>query len=411
MRPIRVVVLCGVGPFGGASRSLYEVLRALPRGRVDVRIIAAAGTAVRYHQRVATDVVLARGISKLDHTKYSYYRGLRWIVLLRELFFVPFTISALVRARIRWGPADVVHANEITEIIPLLFARRLFNAAAITHVRSLQSEDGGLWRTRWVGRLLRKSVAAVIAIDENVRATLPADLRVDVIHNSFAAEPPQEVAGMLPQLAAASPYEELTVGFVGNLLRVKGLLDLVEAAALVRSTGRRVRYLVVGGSTRETRGLKHRLLTWLGLAQDVKAEFEAALMRHDMADAFVLLGHTDDVAAVYRQMDVLCFPSHLDAPGRPVFEAALLGVPSIVAVRNPRPDTLRDGVTGIAFEGRDVVALARAIEHLHDHPDVRRRMGSAARELATQNFTPASNAQRLLELYERVSRRGGSSGA
>lgn len=405
MTPLRVVVLCGVGPFGGSSRSLFEVLRALPAGRADIRIIAARGTAVPYHRQVARDVVVTRGLSKLDHTRYSHYRGVRWLVVLREVFHVPFTLWAILRARRLWGPADVVHANEITELLPLVFAKWVFGAAAVQHVRSLQHDDRRLWRTRFIQQRLARSVEAVIAIDETVRATLPAELAVDVIHNTFGVAPEDIAPIRAPASPAGAPTdgtEPMTVGFVGNLLRVKGLLDLVEAAAAVRASGRHVRYLVVGGATRAVRGLRHRALTRLGLAQDVGDELHAQLQRHGLTDAFEFVGHTPDIARLYRQMDVLCFPSHLDAPGRPVFEAAFFGLPSIVAVRTPRPDTLQPGVTGLAFPGRDVRALAEAIAYFHDHPDERRRMGAEARRLAERNYSPATNALRLLEVYARA---------
>ena len=101
-------------------------------------------------------------------------------------------------------------------------------------------------------------------------------------------------------------------------------------------------------------------------------------------------------------MDVLCFPSHLDAPGRPVFEAAFFSVPSIVAVRKPRADTLVNGVTGIAVTPRDAVALADAIERLARNPSEARRLGGAARAMAERTFDVRSNAAQLLEVYRRV---------
>jgi glycosyltransferase involved in cell wall biosynthesis len=101
-------------------------------------------------------------------------------------------------------------------------------------------------------------------------------------------------------------------------------------------------------------------------------------------------------------MDVLCFPSHYDAPGRPIFEAAFFGVPSIVAVRKPRADTLVDGVTGIAFAPGDAVALADAIERLARDRGLAARMGQAAREMAERTFDVTANASALLAVYRRV---------
>jgi glycosyltransferase involved in cell wall biosynthesis len=115
-----------------------------------------------------------------------------------------------------------------------------------------------------------------------------------------------------------------------------------------------------------------------------------------------LLGFTSEIARAYQRMDVLCFPSHYDAPGRPIFEAAFLGVPSIVAVREPRPDTLVHGVTGLAVAPRAPLLLADAIESLARDHERCRAMGRAARQMAEENFSVQRNAQRLLQLYQRV---------
>ena len=49
--------------------------------------------------------------------------------------------------------------------------------------------------------------------------------------------------------------------------------------------------------------------------------------------AFIWPASMANIAQAYARMDVICFPSHYDAPGRPIFEAAFLKVPSIAAVR------------------------------------------------------------------------------
>jgi glycosyltransferase involved in cell wall biosynthesis len=134
----------------------------------------------------------------------------------------------------------------------------------------------------------------------------------------------------------------------------------------------------------------------------VRAEAEAFLRLHHLQDCVHLLGFTKEIALAYRRMDVLCFPSHLDAPGRPVFEAAFFGVPSIVALCQPRADTLVHEVTGLAVAARAPQALADAIERMVRDPAARQRMGEAARHLAESNFDAHRNAGRLLALYEEL---------
>jgi glycosyltransferase involved in cell wall biosynthesis len=101
---------------------------------------------------------------------------------------------------------------------------------------------------------------------------------------------------------------------------------------------------------------------------------------------------------------VVCFPSHLDAIGRPVIEAAWFSLPSIAAVGEPRADTFVPGETGIPVPARDPQALAQAILHLCANRQELKRMGAAARELAERNFDSRKNAAAVLEVYRRICR-------
>jgi glycosyltransferase involved in cell wall biosynthesis len=401
---MRVLYICGVGPFGGSSMSLYEAIKAMPKESVEPYFLGVHGTAVSFYEEVAIDIITTAGLTRFDNSRYSHYRGVRWIVLLRELAYLPFTLVAIVRARLRWARVDVIHANEIMAIVPLLIAKRLFKAPIIVHVRCMCRVDERSFRCKWLNARLTRDADAVIAIDETVRATLPAEADVDVIHNSFtprrATKPDLAMLGKLESLRPTS----LKIGFIGNLLHCKGLFDLLEAAKIVRAAGRDVEFVVVGGGIRSGGGLQAWLLRKLGLEQDIQSGLIEQIARYDLSDRFHLLGSTNDIQCVYERIDVICFPSHLDAPGRPVFEAAFSSVPSIVAITNPRPDTLVPGETGLAVPGQDPSKLAEAIVYFADNPSEVERMGDNARRLAEKNFDPRTNAEKLLAVYSRVVR-------
>ena len=106
---------------------------------------------------------------------------------------------------------------------------------------------------------------------------------------------------------------------------------------------------------------------------------------------------------MYENIDVICFPSHLDAVGRPVFEAAFFGVPSIVAITNPRSDTFIHRETGLCIEPQNPHALADAIEYFYRHPQEIKRMGGAAQKLAAEQFRIDNTAKRVLEIYKKTS--------
>jgi len=399
---MRVLYIGGVGPFGGASRSLYEAVGALPEGVVDAYFLMPHGTALDVYRRVAKDSLAVRGITRFDHTRATYYRGKRWIVALREAFHALPTLAGLRRARARWPQIDIVHVNEFTEILPGIIAKRIFGARLVVHVRSLVHTDLTQKRTRWLHRMLHRHADAVIAIDDTVRATLPADLSVDVVHNSFTPAASEAIdARYLAQFERLRPGA-LIVGFVGNLLRTKGIVELVDAAALVRQAGADVQFVIIGGETAGADSAASAIARRMGLAQNSQEQVTALIAQHGLDDDVLLFGPTKDIQRVYPRMDVLAFPSYFDAPGRPVFEAAFFGVPSIVAVRDPTPDTLVDGETGIAIAEPTPDLIAAAILRCVADRAAVRRMGDAAKQLALRNFVPATNALQLLAVYRRL---------
>jgi glycosyltransferase involved in cell wall biosynthesis len=396
------------GAFGGSSRSLAEAVRGFPE-KVEAHFLTPRGT-VEPRFAALGDVLSVSGLSQFDNTQYSHYRGWRWLVMLRELWHLPATFRSIRKARRKWRNIDVIHVNEFTGILPMWLARRAFRVPVVVHARSVSRLDQGARRSRFVANMLRQHAAQVIAIDETVRASLPEDLPVTVIHNAFT---PKAEGAADPAVVAAEQAARpgaLRLGFVGNLLRVKGIEDLVEAAARVKAQSGDVQYFVYGDDARTSRSLRARVLELFGLNQNIKAQVLDKIKDLGLEQDFHMAGFVGDVAQVYRQMDVLCFPSHFNAPGRPVFEAAFFGVPSIVAVTDPTPDTLVPGETGLAVPPHQPDDLARAILACAEDRDRTRAMGEKARALAERNFSVERNAVALYEVLRSVSARTVASG-
>jgi glycosyltransferase involved in cell wall biosynthesis len=249
---LRVLYLHFTGEFGGASRSLSEAIGCFPEGAVTPLFVTQRGSVRDAFGRFG-EVVETRGMTQFDHTRYSHYRGLRWLVVLRELAFLPSTLMGLRRAWRRWREVDLIHVNEFSGLIALRIARRWFDAPAISHVRSVLNDDRRLLRTRWLHSMLRSDVQGVVAIDETVRASLPSDLAVEVIHNGFSPHAAERDPGLAARLDRLRP-DSFKVGFVGNLLRVKGIVELVEAARATRDAGLDIEFLVVGDDAKPSRG-------------------------------------------------------------------------------------------------------------------------------------------------------------
>lgn len=120
-----------------------------------------------------------------------------------------------------------------------------------------------------------------------------------------------------------------------------------------------------------------------------------------------MLGHVDDVAAVMAQADVFVFPS-VDREGLPgvVVEAAMCGL-AIVATDRPGVGVLiEDGVSGALVDADDADGLAAALRALVVDPELRRRLGTAARDRAIERCSLGA----VVRQWESVVRRAVGAG-
>ena len=73
-----------------------ELIKAFPKGRVKPYLITQKGNVEKYLKKEKIKIKSTIGLSKFDNTRYGYYRGLRWLILLREIWYIYYTIKTLV---------------------------------------------------------------------------------------------------------------------------------------------------------------------------------------------------------------------------------------------------------------------------------------------------------------------------
>ena len=88
--------------------------------------------------------------------------------------------------------------------------------------------------------------------------------------------------------------------------------------------------------------------------------------------------------------------------GRPVFEAALYKVPSLLSVSNPINDTFINNKTGIIVNSLSPKDIAEKIIYLYNNPKERKNMAMQAFKLANKNFNSSKNAIKLLKKYKNI---------
>jgi glycosyltransferase involved in cell wall biosynthesis len=164
------------------------------------------------------------------------------------------------------------------------------------------------------------------------------------------------------------PKSAIVVGYVGRLVRDKGLTELVEAWRLLREQFPDLHLLVVGP---------------FELQDPLAADIEATL-RED--PRIHLTGMVTDTAFAYSTMDLCILPSYREGFGLVALEAAAMELP-VVATNIPGCiDAVQNGVTGTLVPPRNYQALTQAILAYLSDPHLRQRHGSAGRQRVLRDF-------------------------
>ncbi len=256
-------------------------------------------------------------------------------------------------------------------------ARRLRVPYTLVTRESLPAHHGAL------GRLRRSRVLGhakgVLAVNE-VAAKLATRQ-----HPALERE-------VVPQLGVGLPLQNtrvaqvgLTIGFFGRLIPEKGL-DLLFRAC-VKLIGRwTITVVGTGPAQEELEGLAERLgiagrVTWLG-----------ALPRQKVDE-------------VWPRLDCVVLPSRtaprwVERTPRAAMEAMAHGVAVVASAAGALPEIV--GPAGIVVTEEDVVAIAEALQRLHDDPAERERLSAAGRQRAMSEYTDAAIAAKTLRFWRKA---------
>ena len=387
---MKVLYIHHAGPFGGASRSLLELLRAIPESQLEKYVLTKKGQFASILEKEDVKCITSAGISQFDNTRYSYYRGLRWIIILRELIYLPSTFFSLLEVKKRWGNFDIIHVNDITLVPSIFFSKIIFKCPVLVHVRSVQQPLNN-FRGKQLKKIFKKFVSSFIAIDKTVANSLDIQFPICIIHNGFNYN--------VKKIAKNKPKKIFTVGMVGSLSKAKGCLDFIEAAKLCKESGAKIRFVFIGQNTRPRNLIRDNILKFFGISQEIESELKNRIYEYDLSANVEFWPFTLNLANVYRKLDLVCFPSHFNAPGRPIFEAALLGIPSVATISTPTSDTFIDNETGLSVNPGDIHGISKSILKFYADRKFLLTAGRNANALANRYYDINKNCQKILTLY------------
>ena len=173
-----------------------------------------------------------------------------------------------------------------------------------------------------------------------------------------------------PAAARPDAGRVVCVTMISRLLHDKGVLELIEAARLLKRRGVHCCIRIVGDADADN-------------PNAIDREVLASAAREGIVE---LPGRRSDVAQLYQASDIAVLPSYREGLPKSLAEAAACGLPIVTTDVPGCRQVVEDGVNGILVPPREAGPLADAIERLVRDAELRRTMGAASRRRAEREF-------------------------
>jgi glycosyltransferase involved in cell wall biosynthesis len=181
------------------------------------------------------------------------------------------------------------------------------------------------------------------------------------------------------------PFDDvIRILFTGRLLRDKGVIELVEAAAILKEKfGSKVKIILAGDVDENRASLtEEQVLAW------------------QKQGSIEWIGFRTDVYSTLAASHIVVLPSYREGLPKSLIEACAVGRPIVTTDVPGCRDVVDEGINGFIVPERQSIPLAAALEKLVVDKELRLKMGKSGREKAERLFSIESVLRKTFEIYE-----------
>jgi len=180
--------------------------------------------------------------------------------------------------------------------------------------------------------------------------------------------------------------EKFSILYVGRLVHLKGLIDLVKSAKYVCKECPNVSFTLIGNGA-------------------LRPVLEKIVHKSGLKNNFLFLGFATrrkELVKHYQRNSIFVLPSYYEGMPTSILEAMSCKMP-IVATNIPGiNEIIVNGETGLLVPPRNPEKLANAIITLLNDNKLRKRMGNAGREKVEREFSWKEIAKKVIEIYTNI---------
>jgi glycosyltransferase involved in cell wall biosynthesis len=389
---MKIVFVNPVGVIGGGERVLLTIFAALLNTKPDIQlhlIVGTDGLLIEQAEKLGVQVKLLKLPEELNQLGDSAFKGRNkaiagLILLLRLVKILPSIGEYLgeFKRSLRELKPDLIHSNGIkTHLLTALAGIK--DIPVVWHIHDFYGSRPLMARVlKLISYRAKQGIAISQAVAQDTKITLP-NLPIEVIYNAV------DVNYFSPTVSTS--HLTLRVGLVATFARWKGHDIFLEAASEIikKHPHLNVRFCIVGGAIYKTRG-----------SQFSEQELKDKAADLDIVDKVDFLGFQENIAAIYRDFDIVVHASTQPEPfGLAIVEAMACGKPVIVSQAGGAAELFTPNYDAVGVPPGEPKALAAAILYLLNNPEKRQIISENARHTVTERFSQERLGEQLMKVY------------
>jgi glycosyltransferase involved in cell wall biosynthesis len=300
------------------------------------------------------------------------------------------SFAFIVTRLINKNDVSLLHANGFISALYAFLPAKLTRRPLIWHMNDIL--ETGMINKLFV-RIASLGSRSIICVSEAVKTGLTTfgvpEAKCRLIYNPAPAPVrPEPETETLLRNTFGIPEGASIIGMIGNICRLKGQMQFVQAANELRIGFPKARFLVVGQVNNET-------------DRPYEEQVRGFVKEHRLEETVFMTGFLKtDIKNVIRIMDILVHPPVLpDSFPLVLLEAMSEGKPIVATITGGIPEAVVDGLNGMLVPPEDHIALAAAIAKLLGDSGLRASMGAAGREMSRVKFGPDEYLLRIKTIY------------
>lgn len=209
--------------------------------------------------------------------------------------------------------------------------------------------------------------------------------KIKVIYNGIDLKDFHNIQrGKLSELINKEITNSLVVGFVGRLIKQKGLNYLLEAAAELKKEFRKIIFVLIGDG-------------------DKKEKLEELAKKLDIQDVIYFIGRKEEAWQYMKLFDVFVLPSLSEGLPNVIIEAIVCEVPVVATKTGGISELIEDGKNGFLVEPKNSRFLSKKIRHILNLSEKERKtITENARKKIKENFSIEKMVKEYQILYEEL---------